>query len=47
MAASANNANCGVGIAFNSKIAGIRFLEGGEGPEIEADGNNSNKPLIV
>jgi len=39
VAAVANNSICAVGIAFNSKIGGIRILDGNIVDALEAKGN--------
>ncbi|KAH7728769.1 neuroendocrine convertase 1 precursor [Aphelenchoides avenae] len=37
---SANNSKCGVGVAFNAKIGGIRLLDGKVTDRIEAEALN-------
>ncbi len=48
VAASANNGNCSVGVAYEARVGGIRLLDGAMDDALEAMGKNQccNKNII-
>lgn len=46
MAAQANNTKCGVGVAYNSKIGGVRMLDGRVTDRVEAESLSLNPQYI-